>query len=55
MHPFSNCFNLILFSVDCWDGDDGEPIITHGLTLTSEIHFEDVVKVVKDYGFKVSQ
>ncbi|OQV17419.1 1-phosphatidylinositol 4,5-bisphosphate phosphodiesterase delta-1 [Hypsibius exemplaris] len=41
--------------LDCWDGDDGEPVITHGRTLTSAIHFEDVVQVVKDYGFKISQ
>ncbi len=26
--------------LDCWDGDDGEPIIYHGHTLTSKIKFE---------------
>ncbi len=25
--------------LDCWDGDDGEPIIFHGHTLTSKILF----------------
>ena len=26
--------------LDCWDGDDGEPIIFHGHTLTSKILFK---------------
>lgn len=25
--------------LDCWDGDDGQPIIYHGMTLTSRISF----------------
>ena len=25
--------------LDCWDGDNGEPIITHGHTLTGRILF----------------
>ena len=25
--------------LDCWDGDDGEPVIYHGHTLTTKIHF----------------
>ena len=42
-------------SVDCWDGEDGEPIIYHGYTLTSKILFKDVVKACKDYAFEVSE
>ena len=38
--------------VDCWDGEDGEPIIYHGHTLTSKILFKDVVQACKDYAFK---
>jgi phosphatidylinositol phospholipase C delta len=34
-----------MFSVDCWDGDDGEPIIYHGWTLTSKILFKDIMQV----------
>ena len=30
--------------LDCWDGEDGSPIIFHGHTLTSKIAFLDVVK-----------
>ena len=38
--------------MDCWDGDDGEPVIYHGHTLTSKITFRSVVKACKDYGFE---
>ncbi|KAM9332467.1 1-phosphatidylinositol 4,5-bisphosphate phosphodiesterase delta-1a isoform 2-T2 [Pholidichthys leucotaenia] len=40
--------------LDCWDGDDGEPIIYHGYTLTSRILFRDVIQAIKDYAFKKS-
>ncbi|PVD33253.1 hypothetical protein C0Q70_04505 [Pomacea canaliculata] len=40
--------------LDCWDGPDNEPIIYHGYTLTSKILFKDVIKAVKEYGFKAS-
>lgn len=26
--------------LDCWDGDDGMPIIYHGHTLTTKISFK---------------
>ena len=38
--------------MDCWDGDDGEPIIYHGHTLTSKILFKDVVEACKKYAFE---
>ena len=37
--------------LDCWDGDDGEPIIYHGHTLTTKIKFYDVVVAVGKYSF----
>ena len=40
--------------LDCWDGDDGEPIIYHGHTLTSKILFRDVVVAIRDHAFKAS-
>jgi hypothetical protein len=40
--------------VDCWNGDDGEPIIYHGHTMTSKIYVEDVCKVIRDYAFVAS-
>lgn len=49
---FRNFLNF--FSVDCWDGGDGEPIIYHGYTLTSRIVFSDVLLACKDYAFHSS-
>ncbi|KAE8299606.1 1-phosphatidylinositol 4,5-bisphosphate phosphodiesterase delta-4 [Larimichthys crocea] len=40
--------------VDCWDGNDGEPIVYHGHTLTSKILFRDIISTLKEYAFKVS-
>ncbi|XP_040566221.1 1-phosphatidylinositol 4,5-bisphosphate phosphodiesterase delta-1 isoform X4 [Lepeophtheirus salmonis] len=38
--------------LDCWDGDENEPIIYHGWTLTSKILFKDVINdAIKPYAF----
>nr|XP_023697268.1 1-phosphatidylinositol 4,5-bisphosphate phosphodiesterase eta-2 [Paramormyrops kingsleyae] len=37
--------------VDCWDGQDGDPIVHHGYTLTSKILFKDVVETINKYAF----
>ena len=44
----------IISIVDLWDGPT-EPIIYHGLTLTSRIRLIDVVKVIKEYAFKQTE
>ncbi|XP_061074721.1 1-phosphatidylinositol 4,5-bisphosphate phosphodiesterase eta-2-like [Conger conger] len=41
--------------VDCWDGQDGEPIVRHGYTLTSKIFFKDVIETINKYAFSKSQ
>ncbi|GAB6028887.1 hypothetical protein CHUAL_004687 [Chamberlinius hualienensis] len=42
--------------MDIWDGDEGEPIIYHGHTLTSKISFKDVVSdAIKPFAFCVSE
>lgn len=41
--------------LDCWDGNDGEPIITHGRTLTSKIRVSDVLKSIKDNAWRTSE
>ena len=41
--------------LDCWDGPDGQPIITHGRTLCTCIRFIDVIKVIKDHAFVTSE
>jgi len=44
--------------LDCWDPDspshNDEPIIYHGHTLTSKIHFRDVIQGIRDYAFVAS-
>ncbi|KAJ3392147.1 hypothetical protein HDU92_008624 [Lobulomyces angularis] len=40
--------------IDCWDGSEGEPIVYHGMTLTTKILFADVIKVIKTYAFVAS-
>ncbi|KAF3927278.1 hypothetical protein ABW20_dc0110021 [Dactylellina cionopaga] len=41
--------------IDCWDGDDGKPVVTHGRTLTSKVLFSDVVQTIGKYAFIASQ
>ncbi len=37
--------------LDCWDGDDGQPIIYHGHTLTTKIPFRSVVEAIQRSAF----
>ncbi|XP_040341839.1 1-phosphatidylinositol 4,5-bisphosphate phosphodiesterase epsilon-1 isoform X3 [Herpailurus yagouaroundi] len=37
--------------LDCWDGDDGLPIIYHGHTLTTKIPFKEVVEAIERSAF----
>ena len=41
----------VFFLVDCWDGDDDEPVIYHGHTLVNKILFKDVVEAVAEFAF----
>ena len=40
--------------IDCWDGDDGRPIVVHGRTLTTSVPFADCISIIKEYAFKAS-
>lgn len=40
--------------LDCWDGEDGEPIIYHGHTLTTKIKFKAVVEAIAEHAFVAS-
>ena len=41
--------------MDCWDGSFGEPIITHGYALTSNLLFKDVLEAaIKPFAFQSS-
>ncbi|KAK4546800.1 hypothetical protein LTR36_001532 [Oleoguttula mirabilis] len=37
--------------IDCWDGDDGRPMVTHGRTMTTKVSFEDCVSVIAKNAF----
>lgn len=37
--------------LDCWNGDDGMPIIYHGHTLTTKISFREVVVAIRKSAF----
>ncbi|KAF2740188.1 PLC-like phosphodiesterase, partial [Polyplosphaeria fusca] len=37
--------------IDCWDGGDGKPVVTHGRTFTKSIPFLDTIKVINTYAF----
>ncbi|NXO45629.1 PLCZ1 phosphodiesterase, partial [Locustella ochotensis] len=40
--------------IDCWDGNNNEPIVYHGHTLTSKIPFRSVIHVIDKYAFMSS-
>ncbi|KAK6499098.1 hypothetical protein TWF481_011668 [Arthrobotrys musiformis] len=37
--------------IDCWDGDDGEPKVDHGWTLTEAISFKSVCEAIAAHAF----
>lgn len=37
--------------IDCWDGDGGRPMVTHGRTMTTKVSFEDCVSTIARYAF----
>ncbi|KAM7223464.1 putative 1-phosphatidylinositol-4,5-bisphosphate phosphodiesterase 1 [Rhypophila decipiens] len=41
--------------IDCWDGDDDQPVVKHGHTLTTKISFREVIKTVNKYAFEAVQ
>ncbi|BGP42650.1 hypothetical protein JCM10449v2_006662 [Rhodotorula kratochvilovae] len=40
--------------LDVWDGDNGEPAVTHGHTLTSKIPVRNVLQAIAQYAFLAS-
>lgn len=37
--------------IDCWDGADGRPIVSHGRTMTTSVLFADCITVIQRYAF----
>jgi len=40
--------------LDCWDGPNGQPKVTHGKTLCNDIKFVDVIETINEYAFVTS-
>ena len=40
--------------LDCWNGDDGFPVIYHGHTITTKINFREVVMAIARNAFVTS-
>ncbi|KAK4203246.1 putative 1-phosphatidylinositol-4,5-bisphosphate phosphodiesterase 1 [Triangularia verruculosa] len=41
--------------VDCWDGADDQPVVSHGHTMTTRISFVEVIKTINKYAFVTSR
>lgn len=41
--------------LDCWDGSDGEPVIKHGHTLTTQINLNDALQAIAAEAFATSK
>ena len=41
--------------IDCWNGPDGRPIVTHGHTKTSSVLFIDCINAIARYAFDSSE
>lgn len=40
--------------MDCYDGEDMEPIVYHGHTLTVPIQFREVIQAIQIVAFEAS-
>ncbi|CAF1230912.1 unnamed protein product [Adineta ricciae] len=43
-----------VLEIDCYDGDDGQPIVTHGHTFVRSCSFESIIRLIQPNLFKTS-
>ncbi|UJR35038.1 hypothetical protein I4U23_027814 [Adineta vaga] len=43
-----------VLEIDCYDGDDGQPIVTHGYTFVRSCSFESIIRLIEPNLFKTS-
>ena len=40
--------------LDCWDGPNNDPVITHGKAMCTDISFKEVILAIKETAFATS-
>jgi Ca2+-binding EF-hand superfamily protein len=54
MYTYVLCLGCRFVEIDCWDGPNDEPVVTHGYTLCTKIKLKDVLVAIKKTAFLTS-
>jgi hypothetical protein len=55
MYNYAMNIGCRLVEIDVWDGENNDPIVTHGYTFTSKILLKDVLTNIKKTAFLVTE